>query len=47
MKNGGACFSLPAGPSAPPPTASTNYGPPASRNADDARNAFDKLFKKL
>jgi hypothetical protein len=36
-----------AGPSAPPPTASTNYGPPASRNADDARSAFDKLFKKL
>ncbi len=22
-------------------------GPPAPRNADDARNAFDKLFKKL
>ena len=36
-----------AGPSAPPPTASTNSGPPASRNADDARSAFDKLFKKL
>lgn len=23
-----------------------NVGPPAPRNADDARNAFDKLFKK-
>jgi hypothetical protein len=22
-------------------------GPPAPRNADDARNAFDRLFKKL
>ncbi|MDR3703539.1 MAG: hypothetical protein P4L56_28075 [Candidatus Sulfopaludibacter sp.] len=33
-----------AGPamSAPP----VNSGPPAPRNADDARNAFDKLFKK-
>jgi hypothetical protein len=30
--------------SAPPP--SMNVGPPAPRNADDARNAFDKLFKK-
>jgi hypothetical protein len=29
--------------SAPP----VNSGPPAPRNADDARNAFDKLFKKL
>ena len=29
--------------SAPPAQA----GPPAPRNADDARNAFDKLFKKL
>jgi len=33
--------------SAPPPSASTNNGPPAPRNADDARSAFDKLFKKL
>src|SRR3954468_19322352 len=33
--------------SAPPPTSSPNAGPPAPRNADDARNAFDKLFKKL
>jgi len=32
--------------SAPPP-ASLNAGPPAPRNADDARSAFDKLFKKL
>src|SRR5437588_5085794 len=31
---------------APPPT-TVNAGPPAPRNADDARNAFDKLFKKL
>jgi hypothetical protein len=29
--------------SAPPPV---NAGPPAPRNADDARNAFDRLFKK-
>lgn len=29
--------------SAPPSQA----GPPAPRNADDARNAFDRLFKKL
>jgi hypothetical protein len=36
-----------AGPSPPPPSSSTNSGPPASRNADDARSAFDKLFKKL
>ena len=36
-----------SGPSAPPPTASTSAGPPAPRNADDARSAFDKLFKKL
>jgi hypothetical protein len=33
--------------SAPPPPPSANVGPPAPRNADDARNAFDKLFKKL
>ena len=33
--------------SAPPPSPSTNNGPPAPRNADDARSAFDKLFKKL
>jgi hypothetical protein len=35
------------GSSAPPPSAAINAGPPAPRNADDARNAFDKLFKKL
>src|SRR5215471_6845235 len=35
------------GASAPPPTPAVNAGPPAPRNADDARNAFDKLFKKL
>jgi len=35
-----------AGQSAPPPAVSLNVGPPAPRNADDARNAFDKLFKK-
>ena len=34
------------GASTPPPTA-VPLGPPAPRNADDARNAFDKLFKKL
>jgi hypothetical protein len=33
-----------AAPSAPPPH--TNGGPPAPRNADDARSAFDRLFKK-
>ena len=33
--------------SAPPPSANPNAGPPAPRNADDARSAFDKLFKKL
>jgi hypothetical protein len=32
----------PSGPSGQP-----NAGPPAPRNADDARSAFDKLFKKL
>lgn len=31
----------------PPPPSLNNGGPPAPRNADDARNAFDKLFKKL
>jgi hypothetical protein len=36
-----------AGPSAPPPSVSAAAGPPAPRNADDARSAFDKLFKKL
>src|ERR1017187_5112424 len=36
-----------AGPSAPPPSSAANSGPPGPRNADDARNAFDKLFKKL
>jgi hypothetical protein len=30
--------------SAQPPV---NQGPPAPRNPEDARNAFDKLFKKL
>lgn len=30
--------------SSPPPV---NAGPPAPRNSEDARNAFDKLFKKL
>jgi len=29
-----------------PPAPTINSGPPAPRNADDARNAFDKLFKK-
>ena len=29
---------------APPPV---QVGPPAPRNPEDARNAFDKLFKKL
>jgi hypothetical protein len=33
------------GVSAPPPSAAV--GPPAPRNPEDARNAFDKLFKKL
>lgn len=33
-----------ASPVAAPPV---NVGPAAPRNADDARNAFDKLFKKL
>jgi hypothetical protein len=28
-------------------TPPVNAGPPAPRNADDARSAFDKLFKKL
>jgi len=32
------------GMSAPPPQ--TQMGPPAPRNADDARSAFDRLFKK-
>jgi hypothetical protein len=32
---------------APPAPSAANYGPPAPRNADDARSAFDKLFKKL
>ena len=31
------------GQAAPPPVP---MGPPAPRNADDARNAFDRLFKK-
>lgn len=33
--------------SMPVPQVNPNAGPPAPRNADDARNAFDKLFKKL
>jgi hypothetical protein len=33
------------GPSAPAPLPAG--GPPAPRNPEDARNAFDKLFKKL
>jgi hypothetical protein len=35
------------GASAPPPSNNNHMGPPAPRNADDARNAFDRLFKKL
>jgi hypothetical protein len=31
---------------APPAPSMNNSGPPGPRNADDARNAFDKLFKK-
>ncbi len=31
---------------APPPVNAINAGPPAPRNADDARSAFDRLFKK-
>ena len=31
---------------APPAPNINNSGPPAPRNADDARNAFDRLFKK-
>src|SRR5450631_1246313 len=35
-----------AGASAPPPSAAAGAaGTPGPRNADDARNAFDKLFK--
>lgn len=34
-----------AGMTSPPPPAP--MGPPAPRNSEDARNAFDKLFKKL
>jgi hypothetical protein len=30
-----------------PPMPPLSYGPPEPRNADDARSAFDKLFKKL
>jgi hypothetical protein len=29
------------------PAAPVDVGPPAPRNPEDARNAFDKLFKKL
>lgn len=32
--------------SSPPPAHVIPSGPPAPRNADDARNAFDRLFKK-
>ena len=32
--------------SAPASSPSMHAGPPAPRNADDARSAFDKLFKK-
>jgi hypothetical protein len=32
---------------APGPQSAAQAGPPAPRNADDARSAFDKLFKKL
>jgi hypothetical protein len=28
------------------PAAPIDVGPPAPRNPEDARNAFDKLFKK-
>jgi hypothetical protein len=30
-----------------PPAPTMNQGPPAPRNADDARSAFDRLFKKM
>jgi hypothetical protein len=33
--------------SSAPPAPVQPAGPPAPRNADDARNAFDRLFKKL
>jgi len=33
--------------SSAPPAPVPAAGPPAPRNADDARNAFDRLFKKL
>ena len=36
-----------AGPSTPAPSAPFNNGDPAPRNPEDARSAFDKLFKKL
>jgi hypothetical protein len=35
------------GMSTPTAAPSTQMGPPAPRNADDARSAFDRLFKKL
>jgi hypothetical protein len=35
-----------AGPPAPPPSAPYNNGDPGPRNSEDARSAFDKLFKK-
>jgi hypothetical protein len=31
----------------PPSNGAMQNGPPAPRNADDARNAFDRLFKKI
>ena len=34
------------GTAAPAPAPPVNVGPPAPRNADDARSAFDRLFKK-
>ena len=39
----GSVGAAPAQVVAPP----VNAGPPAPRNADDARSAFDKLFKKI
>jgi hypothetical protein len=41
-REGTAGSSMASQTSVPP----VNSGPPAPRNADDARNAFDKLFKK-
>jgi len=36
-----------AGPPPPPPTGPGGNGDQAPRNSEDARSAFDKLFKKL